>query len=766
MAQQASDADLKALIPDSAVANPEGWAKAPQPSPLADPQPDSAASLPLPPPPPPPPRVTPGTPAPVGAVPLAPAAAGNAAYSAPAPLSQATAGIEGMIGPDSPLPELPGITLPWPDQQGDLPPLPVIAPETDAALVAGEIPALPDIASIDARQIDRLDSGRLVLVWPADASAIPERHVFEKRFRTLSSLQNLPGKEQTDIGQVAVRAAADRVLLEQMLKVYGYYDGDVLQSLRGADPAPAPAPDPAATPGAPAITTPAAIAAPRVRFTISPGARYRLGTVELPGLTSAGRDTAMLRRNFGLSPGDPLRSDAIVAASAHLGLTLGETGYAFAKIDPPVLTVDHERAVGNLDMPVTPGDKLNFGPITSLRNDFLSSRHLAEIARFKPGQLYKRSQTDDLRSAILATGLVSNVTITPRETLPQVADTPGTAAIDIAITPAPQHTVSGAVGYDTAEGFRLEASWENRNMFPPEGSLRLRGVAGTNEQLAGATFRRNNFHGRDRVLTFDLYADNATLTAYAARKVAFAATYERLTTLLFQKPFVFSLGVQAEASDEREGLASGITTGRTPYYTVALPARVAFDLSDSLLDPHHGWRASLMVSPEVSESRGSFHNYARIQGDASLYLPTIAGIVMALRARLGSIPGTALQNIAPSRRFYAGGGGSIRGYGYELVGPRNALNEPEGGRSLYELSAEARIKTGFFGGALSLAPFLDAGGADTGPVPGFKDLRYGAGMGFRFESGVGPIRLDIGTPLNRRPGDSIIGVYVSLGQSF
>ena len=116
----------------------------------------------------------------------------------------------------------------------------------------------------------------------------------------------------------------------------------------------------------------------------------------------------------------------------------------------------------------------------------------------------------------------------------------------------------------------------------------------------------------------------------------------------------------------------------------------------------------MRISPEESWARGVASTYARIQGDASWYVP-VAGTVLAGRVRLGSMPGTDIDNVAPSRRFYAGGGASIRGYGYELVGPRNALGEPKGGRSLYEFSLEARVPTGLLGGALQLVPFIDAG---------------------------------------------------------
>jgi len=221
------------------------------------------------------------------------------------------------------------------------------------------------------------------------------------------------------------------------------------------------------------------------------------------------------------------------------------------------------------------------------------------------------------------------------------------------------------------------------------------------------------------------------------------------------------------ATQERESTAGGISVPRKTFFVTALPLRGALDYSDNLLDPTRGWRGSLRVSPEVSKQQnGPTANYARIQFDLSGYKAVAHRVVLAARARVGSIPGTGLDNIAPSRRFYAGGGGSIRGFGFQEIGPRDTAGDPSGGRSLVELSVEARIGTGLMQGAVELVPFLDAGTVAEAITPRLTGLRYGAGLGLRYKTGFGPIRLDLGTPLNPRPGDSRVTVSVALGQAF
>ena len=730
--QRDTDPELKLLIPDEALAQPDVWAKTlPTPAPTAvseGPSPEQYARV----------------------------------LSPNAPPALDLPGLAEPLNPASPLADLAGFTLPWPGIKLELPDLAALGPDTEQTpapqLAALPLPDMgPAAKDMPGEHHAGSTNGRTLLVW-ADGASFPEKPEFEARFRTLlateaPAVKGKPLPEQDALASLSVRAANSRTVLERLLKNYGYYEGEVIQSLGNI------APGDLAANGAITGNT-------QIRFDIVAGTRFRFGRVDLGQLAYAGADYDQLRASFPINPGDPLYADAIPAAAAKLEQALGEAGYPFAKLGEASLLVDHRREEGDLLQPVTPGGKYRIGAIASSAPRFLSDRHLGKIARFKLGQTYNSSAVDDLRRAILATGLVSSLAITPRETVKPTDTAPGQVTLDVGMTKAPLRTVAAQVGYDTGEGARLEMSWEHRNLFPPEGLLRLRGIAGTNEQLAGITFRRNNFGGRDRVLTADLYADNASLTAYAARKLVFSVNFERQTTLLFQKPWVWSTGFETEYSAEREGILSGMTTGRITYSTFALPLRGAYDGSDDLLDPTRGFRAALRISPEISRAREQISTYARIQADASWYLPAGKRLVLAARVRLGSMPGTALADIAPSRRFYAGGGGSIRGYGYELVGPRNSAGDPQGGRSLYEFSLEARVKTGLFGGALALVPFLDGGGADTSPIIGLRDMRYGAGLGVRYLTSFGPIRLDVGTPLNPRAGDSRIGVYVALGQAF
>jgi translocation and assembly module TamA len=682
---------LEELIPDSALENPEAWALQGQPVDAAD--------------------------EPVAAV-----------------------------DPDSPLAEMPGIDVPWPD---DLV-LPQLAPlEPDDSVQFAELDEASDPSAaprLTEAEVIRV-TDELVLAFPTDPAAFPERAEFAERFGELSTIAELDSDED-NVAQLAARARADQTLLDTLLRVYGYYDAQVIRSVGGIQPGEQVAENRAG-----------------VRFDVIPGPRYRFGAIDLGDLASA-PDAVALRRAFEVQPGDPMSSDAIVTEQFNLDTALGEFGYPFAAIDAPELLVDHARIEGDLTMLVHPNGKYVFGEVVSSMPRFLSGKHLATIARFDPGDTYQRSLEFDLRRAIVSTGLVSSVTVKPREVTPPTADAPGTVALDIEMTPAKLRTWAGALGYGTGEGFRAEASWEHRNLFPPEGMLRVRGIAGTQEQLLGVTFRKNNFGGRDKVLTIDAFGSTIDSDAYDARTVSLIGTYERLSTLLFQKPLSWSVGFEAVATSERPQPLGGVVQPRRTFFIGAIPLYAMLDTSDDLLDPTKGFRAGLRLSPEVSRSNRMESFYLRGQFDGSTYRRVTDTVVVAARLRVGSILGTDIDNIAPSRRLYSGGGGSVRGYGYQRIGPRDAFGNPTGGRSLVEGAVEARIKTGFFDGALSVVPFVDAGSVSQDVIPDFDTVRIGAGVGVRYDTGFGPLRLDVATPINPAPGDSRIAVYVSLGQAF
>lgn len=622
----------------------------------------------------------------------------------------------------------------------------------------------PSFADIDAPSlIDLPDleefkmSDQLVLALPAETGRFPEQAEFIARFRALSAIEALESGEDT-VPQLAARARSDAGLIDAILRNYGYYDGEVIRQLSGGRRGFA---DQVSGEGQPAVDRD-----PKVRFDVLPGPRYAFGALNMGDLAQLPEpELEALHEALDIQTGDPLYADAIVSGEARLRLHLGESGHPFANLGAPDLLVDHRRREGDLTLLVDPGGKFVFGEVTSDDPEFLSGGHLGRIARFDPGDLYQTSMQFDLRRAILATGLASSVAIKPRAVKPADGDKPGEVALDVAIERAPLRTISGAIGFGTEDGFKLEAGWEHRNLFPPEGALRLRGIIGTREQLASVTFRRSNFRERDQILTVDAFASDIETEAVDARTVSLRGAFERVSNLLFQKPFSWQVGSEILYTDERNRVTNGIARLRQEYLIGGVFGSATLDGSDDLLDPRTGYRVTFFSEPEVSRTLGETSTYLRARVDASYYQP-VGDAVIATRVALASVLGANLNEIAPSRRLYSGGGGSVRGYGFQAIGPRDALDEPGGGRSLLEAAFEARIPTSLLDGALEVVPFFDLGSISSEARPDFDVVRAGAGVGVRYKTSFGPIRVDVAAPINPAPTDAAVVVYVSLGQAF
>jgi len=628
------------------------------------------------------------------------------------------------LDPSAPLDPMPDLGVDWPDLNAkeELPPSTVPTPNAPT-------PNAPTQASAEP-QGDR----RYTLQVEGLAGTAHSEDLL-KAFRQQSALE-ANRKKPANAAQIERRSRADGELLEQLLRSQGYYDANV-------EPSTATSGDTIA-----------------VVLTAEPGQQYHFGSVALPGLEAAGPEAERLRKAFTINPGDPVNAQNVIAAGVALKTALGEQGYAEAKIGDQDVEINHQSHLATLTLPVAPGPVARFGKISVSGKPPFSARHVQTIARFKPGERYKQSKVDDLRRALIATTLVSSADI---QLVP--IDEGRTVNVAVKLEPAPSHTIAGELGYGTGQGARIEASWTDRNFFNPEGALTLRGVVGTREQLAGVTFRRSNFLRRDQVLNLSASASHQKFDAYEARTIQIAANIERQSNFIWQKKWTWTYGTELLATDE-QGVFSpaGLKDTRT-FLIAALPLGAGYDGSDSLLDPTRGFRLSGRLSPELSAHGGRF-TYARAQIDASAYRPVTDSIVAAGRIRLGTIVGASAFNIAPSRRFYSGGGGSVRGYGYQQLGPKDMEGDPIGGRGLAEFGLEARIRLKQFGGNFGIVPFFDGGSLTEKTLPDFKDWRFAAGLGVRYYSSFGPIRIDVGVPLNRQKGDGPVAVTVSLGQAF
>lgn len=619
------------------------------------------------------------------------------------------------------------------------------APVTDPLLDA----PLPSIEAFDAEPppaptvvADTGASQRLRYIYRidglagegADSAALAR---VAARFDDLSALEDGDGRAdtRTDLG---ARARADRQLLLDILSSEGFFDASV-EVL----------PQPVAVEGEPVT----------IVLSAAPGPRYFLGSIAFDAPPVSPDD--LIRRSFVPAIGDPIVADDIVAAEANIAVQLPQNGYPFATVGQRDILLDADTRTGDYRLPVDAGARSYFGTVRTEGNLAFDADHVAILRRFKTGELYDSRKVDDLRAALVATGLLSSVSVEPVASTAVAPD--GTAFADLLVRQeaGPARTLAGSAGYGTGQGFRAEVSWTHRNLFPPEGALAVNAVGGTQEQALGVSFVRSNAGRRDRTVELSLTALRRDYDAFDALTGRLGGSISYISTPIWQKRFTYSVGFELLGTYESRFDFARSARDRELYYVGALPLQAGFDTSNDLLNPTSGYRINLRLSPEAALGDGS-RFYARAMVEGSYYRAVNDALVLAARARVGSIVGTPRDALPPSRRYYGGGGGSVRGFGYQQLGPRDPDNDPIGGRSLNEAAVEARYRFGDFG----VVGFVDAGQVYASSMPKFDDWRFGVGIGGRFYTNFGPVRLDVATPIGRRPGEALVTVYVSLGQAF
>ena len=576
------------------------------------------------------------------------------------------------------------------------------------------------------------------------------------QFRDLSALHDARG-EAVNGAMIVARAREDEAMALRLLRAEGYYDAVAAHSIEQL-------PGEGDAPG-------------ELRVVIStvPGQRYNFGEIRVAG--PATEPVQLAREALPLTAGNPIRAIDVEAAEANVLLRLPQQGYPFPEIGVRDILLDPETGLGDYTLPLEPGPRARFGGFTTEGDLAFGPRHVGVLARFDRGELYDRRRVDDLREAMVATRLFTSVSAEPVRTGEVAED--GTEYVNILVRQdaGPARSLDASAGYSTGEGLRLEGAWEHRNIFPPEGSLRLAAVAGTQEQSANVRFRRNNWGQRDRALLLQMEAGRRDYAAFRGYTVRAHGLVTRESTPIWQKRWTYAFGAELLATNESRFGEPNLSLGDA-YFIGGLIGQLGYDRSNSLLDPTRGFRLLARVNPEAS-LRDGFDRYARNQFDASAYFPVQDNLVIAGRVRVGSIYGIERDDLAPSRRLYAGGGGSVRGYGYQRLGPQEiranpdfdpenpdkepaTISVPLGGRSLNEFSIEGRYRFGNYG----VVGFVDAGQVYERSYPNLSDLRYGIGVGGRLYTNFGPLRVDVATPLGRRQGEPRISIYVSIGQAF
>ncbi len=488
----------------------------------------------------------------------------------------------------------------------------------------------------------------------------------------------------------------------------------------------------------------------QIKLIVRPNSLYKYGAIRITYIEPephAELKTALLN-DIGISSGDAARADPVIAAEATILNTLPRYGYPFAGQLKRDLVVDHQTEELNVHFEISTGNRRKMGNLTFQGHESVDTEFISQLATWPADSYFEQKYIDELRNRIIKSNLFSGVVIDITE---QESDY---ASITVNLIEAKHRTIGTSAGYSTAEGIGGEVSWQHRNFMGDGKRLKITARASEIEQSFAGLMEIPHFKRLDQTLSLEGVFRRQNTDAFFAHVLETRAGIDRVIT----DELALLANIDLEYSDVEDAIQD------QDFFLVSFPLGFRWDSSDNLLDPGSGYRASLIAAPSYAISDEKF-KFLKTEFRASAYYPLTAteNIVFALRTRLGSIFGVENETLPATSRFFSGGGGSIRGYGFQRVGPLAIDNNPLGGRSVNEFATELRWK---FENNLGFVLFSEAGNVYESTTPKFNDFRYAAGIGARYSTGFGPVRLDVAFPLNKRTGDSSFQLYISLGQAF
>jgi translocation and assembly module TamA len=529
--------------------------------------------------------------------------------------------------------------------------------------------------------------------------------------------------------QLRRRAEKDRRTIRSWLRSRGYYGGRVTFRLE---------------------TTREPL---RLVFQIEPGSPYLLDVprLEAPQLEAVLTAKLLESLKAALPEGAPAASRAILDADKRLLTLLADNGYPLSRIRERKVVVDHDVRRVRVTYRVDPGPRALFGPLRIEGLESVDEEVVRARIPWREGRLFDRRLLNEARNRLVALDLFSIVRFSTAEKV----DDQGRLPVVLTVVERRHRTFRGGLSYTTDTGPGAKVSWQHRNMRRRGERLDLGVTASPLSQSLSGAFLIRDYLRMNQSLQMEAEFSREDTDAYLSQAA------DALVTL--QRNLGGGMRVGAGAGFR---LSSVEEDGKEDSFGLLYaPVLFALDNTDDPLDPSQGLRLQLNFSPYWDMLDLSLA-FSKLSASASAYREVLDDrrLVLAFKAAAGSILGAGRDAVPADIRFYVGGGGSVRGYEYQSVGPLEGT-DPVGGRSFFLVNAEARWKiTERYGMVL----FVDGGSAYADALAGSGETpRWGAGLGLRYYSPLGPFRIDVAFPLNRREGiDDAFQFYVSLGQAF
>jgi translocation and assembly module TamA len=450
--------------------------------------------------------------------------------------------------------------------------------------------------------------------------------------------------------------------------------------------------------------------------------------------------------------GEPALADKVLAMVENNAAIWSAKGYPMAKISHTRYFLDPDKKLLNAEVTIEPGVYALMGPLELTNDGGVEDKYVDNLINWRVGQPWHQPSVDRFVESLFQTGLFKSVEASVGE-----VDSQGHRPVKVELSSTLFHTISASVNYDSDFGPGLAVTWEHRNFTGWGDRLRLELPIWADLYQLGASYVRPYFLSPKQSLLMDLSLIHEKAEAYTLSAISTAAGVERRLSRHLTGLFQVSL---------ESGYLEEELKDKSSYTIYGLP--MAFDLnySDDLLNPTSGSRIKLSLQPYFGQYFNQFQ-VIKSRLDASHYFPILKDgrLVFALRGAMGGIWGGDRMFLPATLRFYGGGGGSMRGFEYQSVGPRNEQDKPDGGGAIAEVSGEARFR---WSETMGITVFVDGGMVYDRPDFSHlgRSFLWGGGVGFRYYTPIGPFRLDLATPLTPRQGDPALQFYLSLGQSF
>lgn len=564
-------------------------------------------------------------------------------------------------------------------------------------------------------------------------------------FQQVSLMISLREKNPTNFTGLRQRLRSDMEEANNILKSQGYYGGSVssrfdFPQLRqktedgGREPL-------------------------KVIVTFKSGRRYLVGKTSITAEYKEGRASPNVQEDLpktladvGLPSGDPAYTSSVLAAVGKIQDAFRNNGYPFATLGTTRYIVDHEKKTLDADIHVFPGPYTLMGDVHVAEGSPVKERYVKARRTWLVGQAWDQRLVDSFHESLRGTGIYQSITLEPSEE----ANKNGEREVMTALVGAPERTVGGALRYNTDLGPGILAYWEHRNFSGRGDYMRIELPIWADMQVLSASYRMPYIFKGDQDFVANAALVNEDTDAYdMSAGVGFVGLERR-----FSPHWTGGVGINAEG-----GKLKDPEEPRREYGYVGLPLSLSFSDVDNILDATSGVRLNVISGPYTGMYDNPF-TVVRTTAEGRAFIPMSRSkdLVTALRAKAGFVSGVNASEVPASLRFYTGGGGSVRGYSYQSIGPRNSDDDPLGGASLLEGSAETRWRISESWGVVA---FLDGGMVYHEDYPKIdEDWQWGAGLGLRYFTPIGPVRLDMATPLNPRDDDKSVQLYISIGQSF